>query len=78
MSKRLTSQENSLKVKQLMKKNIKIEFHSAFTKPINYVVNDIQKAIEICEDGINRQYIVFVNGKRYKAMYSFGKRVDLK
>jgi len=67
-----------LKVKQLMKKDIKIEFHSAFTKPINYIVNDIQKAIEICEDGINRQYIVFVNGNRYKAMNSFGKRVDLK
>ena len=78
MSKRLTSQENSLRVKQLMKKDIKIELHSAFTKPINYIVNDINEAIEICEDGINRQYIVFVNGNRYKAMNSFGKRVDLK
>jgi len=77
MSKRLTSQENSLTVKQLMKKDIKIEFHSAFTKPINYIVNDMKKAIEICEDGINRQYIVFVNGNRYKAMNTFGERVEL-
>jgi len=37
----------------------------------------MKKAIEICEDGISRQYIVFVNGKRYKAMHTFGKRVEL-
>jgi len=77
MSKRLTSQENSLTVKKLMKKDIKIEFHSAFTQPINYIVNDMKKAIEICEDGISRQYIVFVNGNRYKAMNTFGKRIEL-
>ena len=58
-------------------KTIKIEYRSVFQNEV-FETDDMKTAIEICEDGINRQYIVFVNGNRYKAMNSFGKRVDLK
>ena len=57
-------------------KTIKIYYYSAF-KNETFETDDMKTAIQICEDGINRQYIVFVNGNRYKAMNTFGKRVEL-
>ena len=57
-------------------KTIKIEYQSAF-KNEKFETDDMKTAIEICENGIDQQYIVFVNGNRYKAMNTFGKRVEL-
>jgi len=57
-------------------KTIKIEYQSAF-KNETFETDDMKVAIEICEQGIDQQYLVFVNGNKYKAMRSFGKSVDL-
>jgi uncharacterized linocin/CFP29 family protein len=43
----------------------------------NEVCKWIQTAIEICENGIDQQYLVFVNGNKYKAMNTFGKKINL-
>ena len=58
-------------------KTIKIELHSAWQKPEVFEVKDIKTAKEICEAGINQQYLVYVNGNKYKAMRSFGKEIKL-
>ena len=58
-------------------KTIKIELHSAWQKPEIFEVKDIKTAIEICESGINQQYLVYVNGNKYKAMNTFGKSINL-
>ena len=58
-------------------KTIKIEYKSVWLKPQTFETDDIKTAIEICENGIDQQYLVFVNGNKYKAMRSFGKSVDL-
>ena len=34
-------------------------------------------AIELCENGINLQYAVYINNKRYRPMSSFGKKINL-
>ena len=57
-------------------RTIKIEYLSAF-KNETFETDDMKVAIEICENGIDQQYLVFVNGNKYKAMRSFGKSVDL-
>ena len=57
-------------------RTIKIEYQSAF-KNETFETDDMKVAIEICEQGIDQQYLVFVNGNKYKAMRSFGKSVDL-
>lgn len=57
-------------------KTIKIEYQSAF-KNETFETDDMKVAIEICEQGIDQQYLVFVNGNKYKAMRSFGKSVTL-
>ena len=57
-------------------RTIKIEYQSAF-KNETFETDDMKTAIEICEQGIDQQYLVFVNGNKYKAMRSFGKSVDL-
>ena len=57
-------------------RTIKIEYQSAF-KNETFETDDMKVAIEICENGIDQQYLVFVNGNKYKAMRSFGKSVDL-
>ena len=57
-------------------KTIKIEYQSAFKNEV-FETDDMKTAIEICENGIDQQYLVFVNGNKYKAMRSFGKSVDL-
>ena len=57
-------------------RTIKIEYQSAFKNEV-FETDDMKTAIEICENGIDQQYLVFVNGNKYKAMRSFGKSVDL-
>jgi len=58
-------------------KTIKIELHSAWQKPEIFEVKDMKTAIEICENGINQQYLVYVNGNKYKPMREFGKTINL-
>jgi len=58
-------------------KPIKIELHSAWQKPEIFEVKDMKTAIEICENGINQQYLVYVNGNKYKPMREFGKTINL-
>ena len=57
-------------------KPIKIEYLSAFKNEV-FETDDMKTAIEICEAGINQQYIVFVNGNKYKAINTFGKTINL-
>ena len=42
-----------------------------------FEVKDMKVAIEICEAGIDQQYLVYVNGNKYKAMNTFGKTINL-
>tara|TARA_R110001599_G_scaffold125217_1_gene298051 strand:+ start:377 stop:565 length:189 start_codon:yes stop_codon:yes gene_type:complete len=58
-------------------KTIKIEYKSVWLKPQTFETDDMKTAIEICENGIDQQYLVFVNGNKYKAIKSFGKSVNL-
>jgi len=58
-------------------KTIKIELHSAWQKPEIFEVKDMKTAIEICEAGIDQQYLVYVNGNKYKPMREFGKTINL-
>lgn len=58
-------------------KTIKIEYQSAWVQPQTFETKDIKEAIEICENGIDQQFLVFVNGDKYKPMRSFGKSVNL-
>ena len=58
-------------------KTIKIEYQSVWVQPQTFETKDIKEAIEICENGIDQQFLVFVNGEKYKPMRSFGKSVDL-
>jgi len=58
-------------------KTIKIEYKSVWLKPQTFETDDMKTAIEICEQGIDQQYLVYVNGNKYKAMRSFGKSVNL-
>jgi len=57
-------------------KTIKIEYQSAW-KNETFETDDMKTAIEICENGIDQQFLVFVNGDKYKPMRSFGKSVNL-
>ena len=57
-------------------KPIKIYYYSAF-KNETFETDDMKAAIEICEQGIDQQYLVFVNGNKYKAMNTFGKKINL-
>tara|TARA_B110000858_G_C17514116_1_gene341748 strand:+ start:51 stop:284 length:234 start_codon:yes stop_codon:yes gene_type:complete len=67
---------NKQQLKETMK-TIKIELHSAWQKPEVFEVKDMKVAIEICEAGIDQQYLVYVNGNKYKAMNTFGKTINL-
>ena len=55
---------------------VRIEYQSAFKNEI-FETDDMKTAMDICEQGINQQYIVLVNGKRYKSLRSFGKTINL-
>ena len=57
-------------------KTIKIEYRSVFQNEV-FETDDMKTAIEICEQGIDQQYLVYVNNEKYKSMRSFGKSVDL-
>ena len=56
-------------------KTIKIELHSAWQKPALFEVKNLKTAQEICEAGINQQFLVYVNGKKYRPMKDFGRKV---
>ena len=56
-------------------KTIKIELHSAWQKPEVFEVKDVKTAQEICEVGISQQFLVYVNGEKYKSIKSFGRKV---
>jgi hypothetical protein len=58
-------------------KTIKIEYQSAWISPQHFKTDNMKSAIDICEEGISQQYIVLVNGKRYRSMKSFGKTINL-
>ena len=58
-------------------KTIKIEYQSAWVQPQTFETDDMKTAIKICENGIDQQYIVYVNGNKYKAMNTFGKSINL-
>ena len=67
---------NKQQLKETMK-TIKIEYQSAWEKPQTFETDDMKVAIEICEAGIDQQYLVYVNGNKYKAMNKFGKTINL-
>jgi len=48
-------------------KTIKIEYQSVW-KNETFETDDMKTAIEICEAGIDEQYLVYVNGNKYKPM----------
>tara|TARA_S200002703_G_scaffold83867_1_gene72268 strand:+ start:49 stop:240 length:192 start_codon:yes stop_codon:yes gene_type:complete len=60
-------------------KPIKIEYRSNLNEnnKFHYLAYDMKTAIEICENGIDQQYLVYVNGNKYKAMREFGKTINL-
>ena len=60
-------------------KPIKIEYRSNLNKnnKFHYLAYDMKTAIEICENGIDQQFLVYVNGNKYKAMNTFGKTINL-
>jgi len=66
---------NKQQLKETMKP-IKIEYLSAFKNEV-FETDDMKTAIEICEAGIDQQYLVYVNGNKYKAMNTFGKTINL-
>jgi CO dehydrogenase/acetyl-CoA synthase alpha subunit len=55
----------------------KIEYQSAWVSPQYFETDDMKSAIDICEEGISRQYIVLVNGKRCRSVGSFDKTIHL-
>ena len=56
---------------------VKIEYKSMWHLPEVFETTDMKTAMEICEYGINQQYLVYVNGNKYKAMNTFGKTINL-
>ncbi len=58
-------------------KKITIEYKSAWHKSEIFETSNIKDAIQICEYGVNQQYIVLINGKKYKPLNSYGKKVEL-
>jgi len=58
-------------------KTIKIEYQSAWQTPEVYETDDVNVAMEIAENGLQQQFIVLVNGNRYRSISSFGKSVKL-
>ena len=66
---------NKQQLKETMK-TIKIYYYSAFKNEV-FETDDMKTAIEICEAGIDQQYLVYVNGNKYKAMNTFGKTINL-
>ena len=67
---------NKQQQKETMK-TIKIEYQSAWVKPQKFETDDMKAAIDICEAGIDQQYLVYVNGNKYRAINTFGKKINL-
>jgi len=67
---------NETNEKKETMKTIKIEYRSVFQNEV-FETDDMKTAIEICEQGIDQQYLVYVNNEKYKSMRSFGKSVNL-
>lgn len=60
-----------------MIKKIKIEYQSAWQKPEIFETDDVSVAMEIAENGIQQQYIVLVNGNRFRSINNFGNSIKL-
>ena len=58
-------------------KRLEKEYQSAWTNSQHFTTYDMKTAIDICEEGISQQYIVLVNGERYRSLKSFGKTINL-
>jgi hypothetical protein len=58
-------------------KKFKIEYKSIWVKNQTFETDNIKTAIDICEDGINQQYLVYINEKKYKEIRNFGKSINL-
>ena len=56
---------------------IKIEYQSAWQTPEVFETDDVNIAMEIAENGIQQQYIVLVNGNRFRSISNFGKSINL-
>jgi hypothetical protein len=42
-----------------------------------FKVNTVREAIDICEDGVEKDFAVFVNDKKYIPMKGLGRTIDL-
>tara|TARA_R100000781_G_scaffold74326_1_gene46313 strand:+ start:104 stop:250 length:147 start_codon:yes stop_codon:yes gene_type:complete len=40
-----------------------------------FETTNLKDAQDICEEGINQQYLVYVNGEKYKPIKLFGRKV---
>ena len=60
------------KMKDVFNKSFKSLKH---TKP--FLTNDMKEAIELCEYGIEKNFAVFINDKRYVPMSEFGRTINL-
>ena len=56
-------------------KTIKIQFFSMWCSTQTFETTNIKEAQDICEEGINQQYLVYVNGEKYRPLRTFGKKV---
>ncbi len=56
-------------------KTIKIQFFSMWCSTQTFETTNLKEAQNICEEGINQQYLVYVNGEKYKPIKSFGRKV---
>ena len=69
-------------VKPMIKIEYKVKdvFGTSF-KPLETVkpfkVNTVREAIDLCEYGIEKNFIVFVNDKKYIPMKGLGRTIDL-
>jgi hypothetical protein len=69
-------------VKPMIKIEYKVKdvFETSF-KPLKTVkpfkVNTVREAIDICEYGIEKNFVVFVNDKKYIPMKGLGRTIDL-
>ena len=69
-------------VKPMIKIEYKVKdvFGTSF-KPLKTVkpfkVNTVREAIDLCEYGIEKNFVVFVNDKKYIPMKGLGRTIDL-
>ncbi len=58
-------------------KTIIIQFFSMWCSTQIFETTNLKEAQDICEEGINQQYLVYVNGEKYKSIKSFGRSIKL-